>query len=36
VERGPAGQVLDQPADEYTTELLANTPQMSELPAQAS
>jgi peptide/nickel transport system ATP-binding protein len=36
VERGPAGQVLDQPIDEYTIELLANTPHMSELPAQAS
>jgi peptide/nickel transport system ATP-binding protein len=36
VERGPAGEVLDQPIDEYTIELLANTPHMRELPAQAS
>jgi peptide/nickel transport system ATP-binding protein len=35
VERGAASQVLDQPTDEYAIELLANTPQMSELPAQA-
>jgi ABC-type methionine transport system ATPase subunit len=36
VERGPASQVLDQPADEYAIELLANTPHMIESPAQAS
>jgi peptide/nickel transport system ATP-binding protein len=36
VERGAASQVLDQPTDAYAIELLANTPQMSESPAQAS
>ena len=36
VERGAASQVLDQPADEYAIELLANTPHMIESPAQAS
>ncbi|HEX3513052.1 MAG TPA: ABC transporter ATP-binding protein [Trebonia sp.] len=36
VERGPASQVLDQPTDSYTAELLSNTPHMEALPAQAS
>ena len=36
VERGPASQVLDRPADAYTAELLSNTPHMDAVPAQAS
>ena len=36
VERGAASQILDQPTDSYTVELLSNTPLMAELPAQAS
>jgi len=33
VERGAASEILDQPADPYTIELLANTPTLAELSA---